>query len=167
MLVHSYTLTGMDWEHSAVQQTSPEDGNTTFTTPEDEKTTFTSTHDINTPWVVKTTLTSSVDGSVFGCHCENSFPDTHNNIQCGRNRTKNLDVSTVESRHFCTSVRLYVCTSVLLYVCTSVRLYVCTSLSLYVCTNLAVIQNSAGKIFCKELSAKFHTFFLNLLCVKN
>ena len=24
-------------------------------------------------------------GSVFGCHCENSFPDTHNNIQCYRN----------------------------------------------------------------------------------
>ena len=23
--------------------------------------------------------------SVFGCHCENSFPDTHNNMQCSRN----------------------------------------------------------------------------------
>ena len=30
----------------------------------------------------------SLDGSVFGCHCENSFPDSHNNIRCYRNRIK-------------------------------------------------------------------------------
>ena len=30
----------------------------------------------------------SLDGSVFGCYCENSFPDTHNNVRCYRNRIK-------------------------------------------------------------------------------
>ena len=36
------------------------------------------------------------DGSVFGCHCENSFPDTHNNIQCSRYRRKETLKNTKE-----------------------------------------------------------------------
>ena len=46
---------------------------------------------MNTVWCkeeAKTTCSIPVCGSVFGCHCENSFPDTHNNIQCSRNSTK-------------------------------------------------------------------------------
>ena len=36
---------------------------------------------------LKTNCNIPEDGSVFGCHCENSFPDTYNNIQCYRNST--------------------------------------------------------------------------------
>ena len=32
----------------------------------------------------KTTSSIPVCGFVFGCHCENSFPDTHNNIKGSR-----------------------------------------------------------------------------------
>ena len=37
---------------------------------------------------VEMTGTVAGCGSVFGCHCENSFPDTHNNIRCYRNSSK-------------------------------------------------------------------------------